>query len=140
MVESELDKLDHMILKHLRENSRVPYTTIAEFLGISESTIRNRIRKMIDSGIIKRFTIDTVEEGVKAIILIEVSVSTPSPQIAENISTMKGVELVFETSGQYDISAILSGPDISSLNRSIDDVRNLKGITNTNSLIVLKSW
>jgi len=140
MVESELDKLDHMILKHLRENSRVPYTTIAEFLGISESTIRNRIRKMIDSGIIKRFTIDTVEEGVKAIILIEVSVSTPSPQIAKNISTMKGVELVFETSGQYDISAILSGPDISSLNRSIDDVRNLKGITNTNSLIVLKSW
>jgi Lrp/AsnC family transcriptional regulator of lysine biosynthesis len=140
MVESELDKLDHMILKHLRENSRVPYTTIAEFLGISESTIRNRVRKMIDSGIIKRFTIDTVEGGVKAIILIEVSVSTPSPQIAENISTMKGVELVFETSGQYDISAILSGPDISSLNRSIDDVRNLKGITNTNSLIVLKSW
>ena len=135
-----MDKLDNMILKHLRENSRVPHTAIAELLGISESTVRNRIRKMTDSGIIKRFTIETIEEGVKAIVLIEVSVSTPSPQIAENISKMKGVELVFETSGQYDISAIISEPDISSLNRSIDEVRNQKGITNTNSLIVLKSW
>jgi DNA-binding Lrp family transcriptional regulator len=125
---------------YLRENSRVPHTTIAEFLGISESTVRNRIRKMTDSGIIKRFTIETIEEGIKAIVLIEVSVSTPSPQIAENISKMKGVELVYETSGQYDISAIISEPDISSLNRSIDEVRNLNGITNTNSLIVLKSW
>ena len=140
MVDRDLDKFDHKILKYLRENSRVPYTTIAESLGISESTVRNRIKKMIDSGIIKRFTIETVEEGIKAIILIAVSVSTPSPQIAENISNMKGVELVFETSGQYDISAVISGPDIYSLNRSIDEVRNLKGITNTNSLVVLKSW
>ena len=129
-----------MILKHLRENSRVPYTTLAEYLGISESTVRNRITKMTDLGIIKRFTIETVEEGVKAIVLIEVSVSTPSPKIAENVSNMEGVELVYETSGQYDIFALISEADISSLNRSIDEVRNLKGITNTNSLIVLKSW
>jgi len=95
---------------------------------------------MTDLGIIKRFTIETVEEGVKAIVLIEVSVSTPSPKIAENVSNMEGVELVYETSGQYDIFALISEADISSLNRSIDEVRNLKGITNTNSLIVLKSW
>ena len=140
MVGYNLDKLDHMILKHLRENSRIPHTKIADLLGISESTVRNRIEKMVNSGIIKRFTIETSEEGIKAIVLIEVSVATPSPQIAEKISNMSGVEVVYETSGQYDISAVISEPDIPSLNRSIDQVRNLKGVTNTNSLIVLKSW
>ncbi len=140
MVECELDKFDHMILKHLRENSRIPYTKIADFLGVSESTVRNRIGKMFNSGIIKRFTIETSEEGIKAIVLIEVSVDSPSPQIGEKISNMSGVEAVFETSGQYDISAVISEPDIASLNRSIDEVRNLRGVTNTNSLIVLKSW
>jgi len=140
MVECELDKLDHMILKHLRENSRIPNTKIADFLGISESTVRNRIEKMVNSGIIKRFTIETSEEEVKAIVLIEVSVATPAPQIAEKISNMSSVEVVFETAGQYDISAVISEHDIPSLNRIIDEMRNLKGVTNTNSLIVLKTW
>jgi len=135
-----LDKFDYLILKHLRENSRVSHIKIAESSGLAESTVRNRIKKMVDSGIIKRFTIETVEEEIKAIVLIGVSISTPSPQIAENISNMKGVQSVYETSGQYDISAVISGPDMTSLNVSIDEIRNLKGITNTNSLIVLKSW
>lgn len=95
---------------------------------------------MIDSGIITRFTIETAKEGVKALVLISVNVSTPTPQIATKISNMKGVEWVFETSGQFDMSVVISGLDISSLNNNIDDIRNLKGITNTNSLIVLKSW
>ncbi len=140
MVDSDLDKFDYLILKYLRENSRVSHTKIAESSGLAESTVRNRIKKMVASGIIKRFTIETVEEGIKAIVLIGVSVSTPSPQIAEDISNMNGVQSVFETSGQYDISAVISGPDITSLNTSIDKIRNLKGIANTNSLIVLKSW
>lgn len=95
---------------------------------------------MINSGIITRFTIETSEEGAKALILMSVTTSSPTYYIAERISKMKGVEFTFETSGQYDISAIISGPNISSLNNRIDDVRNLDGIISTNSLIVLKSW
>lgn len=140
LVDNELDTLDKKILEHLRKNSRVPYTKIAETVGASESTIRNRIKQMVNSGIITRFTIETSEEGAKALILISVTSSSPTYHIAEKISTMKGVEFTFETSGQYDISAVISGPDISSLNNRIDDVRNLDGITSTNSLVVLKSW
>jgi DNA-binding Lrp family transcriptional regulator len=139
-VYNELDTLDKKILEHLRKNSRLPYTEIAKIEGASESTIRNRIKQMINSGIITSFTVETSEEGAKALILISVTTSSPTYQIAEKISKMKGVAFTFETSGQYDISAVISGPDISSLNNRIDDVRNLDGISSTNSLIVLKSW
>ena len=140
LVNNKLDTLDKKIVEHLRKNSRVPYTSIAKTIGVSESTIRNRIKQMINSGIITRFTIETSEEGAKALILMSVTTSSPTYYIAERISKMKGVEFTFETSGQYDISAIISGPNISSLNNRIDDVRNLDGIISTNSLIVLKSW
>ncbi len=140
LVNKDLDTLDKKIVEHLRKNSRVPYTKIAKTVGASESTIRNRIKQMINLGIITRFTIETSEEGARALILITVTASSPTYQIAEKISKMNGVECTFETSGQYDISAVISGQDISSLNNRIDDVRNLDGVASTNSLVVLKSW
>ncbi|MFW6040292.1 MAG: winged helix-turn-helix transcriptional regulator [Thermoplasmatota archaeon] len=54
----KLDEKDKEILKILKDNSRIPFTKIAEKIDMSEATVRNRIAKLEEEGIIERYTID----------------------------------------------------------------------------------
>lgn len=63
----KLDEKDQKILKMLTEDSRLLWKEIGGNLGISANAARRRVLNLIDSGIIKRFTIeidyDLIEEG-----------------------------------------------------------------------------
>lgn len=52
-----VDKVDLAILKFLQEDASIPFTEIARRLKISESTVRKRVEKLKQEGIIKRFTV-----------------------------------------------------------------------------------
>ena len=58
MVSSPLDVVDRGILYHLQEDAHQPLTNIANALNVADNTVRNRIEKLEDQGIIKRYTID----------------------------------------------------------------------------------
>ena len=53
----KLDRIDLDIISLLVENSRLSVTEIANRLGISRPTVRERIKRMINEGIIKKFTV-----------------------------------------------------------------------------------
>jgi len=53
----ELDETDYKILEILRRDARTPFTDVGRDLGISDATVHVRVKKMIDEGIIKRYTI-----------------------------------------------------------------------------------
>lgn len=135
-----LDDVDKKILELLRKDSRTSYTTMAKSLELSEGTIRRRIKKLIQSGIIERFTIEARDENPKALVLISVEPSTPTSQITKKIANIGRIESLFEVAGSYDITLTLSGEDITSINKSIEEIRSLKGVQQTNTLFVLKDW
>ena len=56
-----LREADQSLIKLLRQNSRRPVSEIAALLGVSRQTVQNRMSRLIDKGIIKRFTIETTE-------------------------------------------------------------------------------
>jgi DNA-binding Lrp family transcriptional regulator len=56
-MESSLDAVDQQILYYLQADSRTPVTTIAEELNVSDNTVRNRIRKLEESGVIEGYSI-----------------------------------------------------------------------------------
>ena len=57
LLEFKLDGKNKRILNLLQENSRLSYVRIANELGISEATVRYRVKKLMDVGIISKFTI-----------------------------------------------------------------------------------
>ena len=135
-----LDDIDRKILDILSKDSRSAFIDIAKKLTLSEGTIRRRVQNLIESGIIKRFTIETWEERPKAVVLITVSPAIPTSQIAERILRLDGVESAFEVAGQDDILIIISAEDISTINQCIDGIRDIEGVENTNTLFVLRKW
>jgi len=137
----DVDGIDMKILSFLKEDARVPYTKIAKEIGLSEAAVRKRVERMRDEGIIKKFTVE-IETGerVQALILISVQPSYPNPQVAQAVKKIEGVDQVFEVAGDVDVIAVESGKSIQEINRHIDDIRRIEGVSKTSSMIVLRSW
>ncbi|AWR97370.1 winged helix-turn-helix transcriptional regulator [Acidianus sulfidivorans JP7] len=138
---SKIDSNDLKILEALKRNARTPYTLIAKDLKISEAAVRKRIEKLIRLGIIKRFTIDyELENEIKAIVMIKSTPQISTPEISKKIVKIQGIETVYETTGDYDIIALVRGINIAEINKTIDEIRSVQGVVGTTSTIILRSW
>mgnify|MGYP000253426734 FL=1 len=129
-----MDSIDLEILRILKDNARMKYVNIAKKVGLTEGSIRRRIKKLQEDGVIKRFTIETTAE-FEGVVLVETE-PTMTSNVAKNMK--KIATRVFEVSGDYDIAAFIQAYTIEDLNRKIDAIRNLPGVLNTNTLIKLK--
>ena len=59
----KLDEIDFKILEMLKRDARTPFTEVGRDLGISDATVHVRVNKMMDEGIIKRYTTVVDEEA-----------------------------------------------------------------------------
>ena len=137
----EIDEVDQKVLFFLKNNARVPFTKIAKEVGLSEAAVRKRVERLQKDGIIKRFTVEVdTGEKVRAAILVSVQPTHPTPAVAQTVKKIQGIDQVFEVAGEVDIIAIASGGSIQEINRYIDEVRRIDGVSKTSSMIVLRSW
>ncbi|NHV06902.1 MAG: Lrp/AsnC family transcriptional regulator [Thaumarchaeota archaeon] len=136
----DLDERDLKILEILKKDARTSFTEIARTLNISEGAVRRRVEHLENSGIIKKFTIETSLPTVKAIILVSTTPEVPNPTISKEIRSLEGVDWVYEVTGQFDITVSVSGPNMTFINKCIDEIRSVKGVLHTNTLIVLREW
>ena len=128
-----MDELDAKILEILKRDSRTKYVEIAKAIGLTEGAVRRRVKKMLEQGIIEKFTIETKSE-VEAVILVKTD-PTKTKEVATKIKEVS--DRVFEASGDYDIAALVHAHTIEELNRKVDYIRGLPAVLNTNTLIKL---
>ncbi len=134
-----MDEIDKAIIRILSKDARRNFTAIGKELKLSEGAVRRRVRNLIEKGVIKSFTIE-VERGyqVKAFTFVSVNPNTPTPTVAEALRRVKGVEAVYEITGQYDVVALLAVSDMAELNKGIEDIRHIQGVRDTNTAIILR--
>ena len=133
------DKVDQKIIEYLRENSRESFVDIGKKLKLSESAVRRRVKNLVDSKTIKRFTLEMGEENVtSAIVLVSVDSATDTSKVSLKLAKLEGVKTVYEITGQYDITTIISATNISEINNSIDALRKIPGVIDTNTVIILR--
>jgi Lrp/AsnC family transcriptional regulator, involved in the regulation of lysine biosynthesis len=137
---SGLNSIDEKILNILQADSRKPFVDIATEIGLSESAVRRRVKNLLDSETIKRFTIElNTTNRTSAITLISVASTADSSAVSKDLMNLKGVEIIYEITGQYDIAAIISASSVIEINRCIDEVRKIEGVSDTNTVIVLNT-
>jgi Lrp/AsnC family transcriptional regulator, regulator for asnA, asnC and gidA len=135
-----LDPIDEKIISILKINSRQPFVEIAKEIGLSESAIRRRVKNLVDTKIIKRFTVELDNKNrTSAITLISVTSTSDTSTVSTALMSLNGVEVIYEITGQYDIAAIISSSSVAEINRCIDDVRRIEGVSDTNTVIVLRT-
>jgi DNA-binding Lrp family transcriptional regulator len=137
----KMDDTDKAIIEILKHDGRATYSNLGDRIGLSEGAVRKRIKALVDSGAIKRFTVKVgLVEGAEAIALLSVAPSLPTSEVSKALKEISNVETVYEITGQYDIAAIISGFNITEVNECLEKIRRLKGVSDTNTMIILRSW
>ena len=132
-----MDELDREILSILRRDARTAYTEIADRVGTSEGTVRNRVEQMVDDGIIERFTVSTSTGNVKSMIELSVDVNVDTAAVADRIIEWKEVDFVWQVSGDEDIVLVVDAADTERVNELITRARELDEVLNTKTRLIL---
>lgn len=134
-----MDATDGKILDILKRNSRTPYLKIAQQLGISEGTVRKRVKALVRNGTIRRFTIMTGPvKKIRAVVLISSTPGAPLPKVSKSMLSIEGVTDVYEVSGEYDVLSMVEGDAVDEINRTVDKIRAVEGVAKTVTSIVLR--
>jgi len=132
-----MDDLDREILTILRRDSRTPYTEIADEVGTSEGTVRNRVERMVEQGVIERFTVATHTGNVKAMVEIEVAVDVDTHAVSERMADWAAVDFVWMVGGEQDVVLVVDAPDTQGVNELITKARELDEVINTKTRLIL---
>jgi DNA-binding Lrp family transcriptional regulator len=132
-----MDELDRRILDTLRRDARTPYTEIADEVGTSEGTVRNRVERMTDDGVIERFTISTHTGNVKAMIEVSVAVDVDTKEISERMAEWEEVDFVWMVSGEQDVVLVVDAADTRGVNELITQARDQAEVVSTQTRLIL---
>lgn len=103
---SPLDELNKNIVAMLETDGRVPFKEIAETLGVSEGTIRNRVNGMKQSGMLKIVAIadpTAFQYRADAMLGIKVAAGVAPRKVAERLSAINEIVYVIWVSGRFDL-------------------------------------
>ena len=133
------DNTDEKILGFLRDDSRGSFVEIGKKLKLSESAIRRRVKNMVDNGAITKFTVEEGGDQPEALVLVSADSSIDTSKVSLKLTKLDGIKKIYEITGQYDICVIVQASTINEINACIDDLRKISGVTDTNTVIILKT-
>jgi DNA-binding Lrp family transcriptional regulator len=132
-----MDDLDREILGLLRRDARTPYTEIAEQVGTSEGTVRNRVEQLVADGVIERFTVATRTGNVRAMVELDVDVNVRTGELSARLAEWDPVDFVWQVSGEADVVLVVDVADTTSLNALIQRARDLDEVVSTETRLIL---
>lgn len=126
-----LDEKDKRILELLIEDSRRPYKEISEILEeegipLSESTVRKRVMKLQNEGVIEKFTIRICREDERCIIAFLTLIPKTESEIKELLreaQILPQCEEVYFLAGECGILVKIKVPEITELDALIESFR-----------------
>jgi len=138
---NQLDFSDRSILKQLQENARKPYRKIAEDLGLSNSFVHQRIRKMESMGVVQGHAakINGKALGLSTLAYTGITLKEArfSRSIMEALKELPEVESGHYISGKYAILCKIRCRDNEHLHEILyTHIHGIEGVGGTDSFIV----
>jgi Lrp/AsnC family transcriptional regulator for asnA, asnC and gidA len=138
-----LDDLDLAIVQQLRSQGRKPYTEIAEALGVSEGTVRNRVARLCEEQVLHIVgMVDPYRLGLDAPALIGVSLRAEDLERAvETISAFEEVSYLVMVSGEFDLIVEALCRDRDHLADFLNEkLRRVPGVVATRTFTILRTY
>jgi len=138
-----IDETDRAIISRLQYNGREPYTQIAEGLNITEGSVRRRVKKLVNDGMMQIVAIVAPHNlGYTEAAMIGISVKTNLLSVvADEIAKLPEVSYLFQAAGEFDLFAEVFCRDrehfVSFLN---DKLQQIPGVESTQSFMILKPY
>jgi Lrp/AsnC family transcriptional regulator for asnA, asnC and gidA len=138
---TDLDDLDYGIVSFLQENARIPFTQIAQELGVTERTIRLRVSQMQKDGILRLVgVVNPLKAGIRVQTLIQLAVSENKlNDVVDKLQQIYEVRLVVLTAGDYQLMLEVFTRNHDELSDFLmNKLNKIDGISRTNVIVELK--
>lgn len=137
---STLDDVSKAIIEQLQEDGRRPYATIGKAVGLSEAAVRQRVSKLLETGVMQIVAVtDPMQVGFNREAMIGVEVDGDIELVAEVIEKMPEVDYLVITAGSFDILLeVVCEDDEALLNVINHKIRALPGVRRTETFMYLK--
>ena len=126
-----MDIIDLKILEELKDNSRMSFNDISEKVKKTEATVRRRVKRLIDEGVIKKFTID-YSINSKPQTRATVKIEPDFKEIKRILTELKDIEEItdiWRLSGDCGLFMKVEIPSIEQFNPLIEEkISPIKGI------------
>ncbi len=137
----KIDETDLKIIEMLTENARSSLREIAAVVNLSPSSVRNRMERLVDIGVIKRYTLELNHRKlgyeVQVVVLIT-SRPGESDKIYHKISKYNEVSEILRTSGPSNFICRVQVRDIPQLARFITrELEKLDGVERIETMFIL---
>ncbi len=134
-----VDEIDLSILKILQKDTRISYREIAKEVGVSVGTVHNRIKKMVENGVITDFipVINPKMLGMDFTAVIMVKTPKPPEDLKEEYLKFKEIMQAYSITGVYDLVLIGRFKGREGLNNFINKILNLGLASETTTSVVL---
>jgi len=138
----KVDKLNISIVRHLQEG-RKSYKIIAEDLGVSENTVRSRVSRLEDEGVLEIVGLVNPETVPRhRVVMVGVKLTTMDlVKKGEEFSRVRGVVSVSVVTGRFDlILMVLLKEGFGLLEFYTEEVSRLEGVQSVETFVVYKSY
>jgi Lrp/AsnC family transcriptional regulator for asnA, asnC and gidA len=99
--------LNWKIIELLQEDGRMPFSTIAEKLGVSEGTVRNRVKQLRDENVMQ-ISAAVLPEAFgynwNSVVFIKVNADADLDKVAHRLAKVPEVYYVVHITGQHDLA------------------------------------
>jgi len=137
----KIDKIDCKIINLLQKDGRLPNTMIAKKLGISESTVRTRLNRLIKEEFIQIVAVSNpLKLGFQMVGNIRVHIDIKKAEnVIEELSKLDQIWFIVQTTGGTDIYAEFIVKSLDELNSlAFEKINKIDGIVRTDTSLILK--
>lgn len=142
MTNRRLDDLDRALLALLETNAREPTASLARKLGVSRSTVQDRMARLEREGTVSGYAVrlgtDHVENRITAYVMISVNPKLGA-RVVHALKAMPELNRLHAVSGAYDLVALIRAETLHRMDEVLDAIGALPGIERTTSSIVLST-
>ncbi len=127
----KLDIIDLKIIEELNSNSRISFRDISQKIDKTEATVRRRVKKLVDDGIITRFTIVYDLDKKKSISATIKAVSDfkEIKRILKELRTIAEIKKIWRLSGDCGLLMKVDIPSIDKFNPLIEEkISQIRGV------------
>ena len=135
-----LDDVSKAIIEQLQQDGRRSYAAIGKEVGLSEAAVRQRVQRLIESGVMQVVAVtDPLELGFARQAMVGIRVTGPLEPVADALAELDEVDYVVVTAGSYDILVeVVSESDEHLLELISGRIRAIEGVTSTETFMYLR--
>ena len=139
----QTDEIDARIISALGADGRRSYAEVGAEVGLSTAAVHERVKKMLDKGVIRRFSISVDPERVglnfTAFVPIRNDGGIHCRDVAPRLRAMPQVEELHSVAGEYDFLAKIRTTHARALEDVIYQIKAIEGVARTTSTVVLNT-